>query len=116
MAEKGVLATLDIDATLDQVRSGTLMKAIAEPLGVTKEAIRKRLMQHAFEPCEWFMRGLQHAGADCYFACCNEAGNIAERAWDTPLDCAPFSDRMAIIFPHCSYGVRLGYRGAGAAI
>lgn len=40
------LATLDIDATLDLVRSGVLMKSIAEPLGVTKEAIRKRLMQH----------------------------------------------------------------------
>jgi hypothetical protein len=67
--------------------------------------IRRRLMQHAFEPCEWFMRGLQYAGGDCYFACANYAGDIAGQDWDTPLSCAPFSDRMAIIFPHCSYAI-----------
>ena len=40
------LANLDLDATLDLVRSGVLMKTIAEPLGVSAEAIRKRLLQH----------------------------------------------------------------------
>lgn len=63
---------------------------------VNKALERKRLLQGSFEACEFFMRGLQHAGSDCYFACCNMAGDIADGPWITRLDCAPFSDRFGM--------------------
>ena len=40
------LAYLDIDATIDQIASGRLMHQIASEHGVTKGAIRKRLVNH----------------------------------------------------------------------
>ena len=52
----------------------------------------RRLLQHAFSPCVWFVRGLAASGAQVKTVHCNEAGDIAERPWSTRLDDAPFSN------------------------
>jgi hypothetical protein len=52
----------------------------------------KRLLQHAFEPCEWFARGLGAAGGTVRSAACNQAGDIISAHWTDDLESAPFSD------------------------
>lgn len=54
----------------------------------------KRLLQHAFEPCEWFARGAQLAGAECHAFGCNMAGDIKDQEWTRELDSLPFSDKF----------------------
>ena len=54
----------------------------------------KRLIQHAFGPCESFARGLAAAGTRVVTAHCNETGDITNRTWSEDLDAAPFSDQF----------------------
>lgn len=46
MANYGALATMDDDAAIAEIASGTLSKTIAARYGVTPYAVRKRLQQH----------------------------------------------------------------------
>ena len=56
----------------------------------------KRIMQHAFRPCEDFCRGLKYMGATVRVGWCNEAGDIINSAWNFKnLDNAPFSEKFA---------------------
>lgn len=41
----------------------------------------KRVMQHAFGPCEYFARGLKYAGYDVEVRHCDKAGDIAAEIW-----------------------------------
>ncbi len=50
----------------------------------------KQLLQHTFESCEWFARGLTTAGWQVATAQCNQAGDIAHARWSTELDDAPY--------------------------
>lgn len=55
----------------------------------------RRLLQHAFGPCEDFARGLAAAGVPVASAWCNQAGDIKDAKWNEhDLDEAPFSDSM----------------------
>ena len=54
----------------------------------------RRVMQHAFRPCEDFCRGAAHAGAIVRTAFCNQAGDIAGATWDEDHEGAPFSDQI----------------------
>lgn len=58
---------------------------------------RKRIMQHAFGPCEWYCRGLKEAGAKVEVAWCNMAGDIDLQDWSyKDFDLAPFHDKFAL--------------------
>lgn len=50
MANEGALATLDDDAAIAEIASGTLSKEIAQRFGVTPWAVRKRLSKHPDYP------------------------------------------------------------------
>jgi hypothetical protein len=52
----------------------------------------RRLLQGAFQPCEYFARGLAAAGVIVRTAHCNEAGDITESRWSEDLDAAPFNE------------------------
>lgn len=54
----------------------------------------RRLEQGTFRTCEDFARGLQAAGVKVGVAYCNKAGDIANVAWDTQLEDAPFRDKF----------------------
>lgn len=56
---------------------------------------RKRLIQGSFLGCEYFAQGLAVAGVDVVTLYCNEAGDIADRDWYSPLDDAPFSEKFS---------------------
>lgn len=58
----------------------------------------KRLLQHAFGPCEWFVKGLAHAGYSVTSMQCNQAGDVTEAQWSEDLDAAPFSDKFQAVF------------------
>lgn len=51
----------------------------------------RRLLQHAFLPCEYYARGAMAAGAAVRTAACNQAGDIAEAVWTWELSEQPFS-------------------------
>lgn len=55
---------------------------------------RKRVLQSGFRTCEEFCRGAEYAGAEIRAVCCNKAGDIADLAWDTSPENAPFSDQF----------------------
>jgi hypothetical protein len=57
----------------------------------------RRIMQHAFEPCAWFAKGLREAGGEVATVACNRAGDIAESEWSENLDEQPFSDKFIIV-------------------
>ena len=58
---------------------------------------RKRIMQHAFRPCEWFCQGLKEAGCTVEVAWCNRAGDIDLQDWNyKDFDNAPFHDTFAL--------------------
>lgn len=50
-----------------------------------KRGVSKRLLQHAFGPCEWFARGLRAAGWEVKQMGCNQAGDVQELDWTTNL-------------------------------
>lgn len=52
----------------------------------------KRLLQHAFGPCEWFAKGLAASGTVVRTFHCNRAGDIAQAQWSDNLDEAPFNE------------------------
>lgn len=52
----------------------------------------RRILQHAFSPCEFFARGLGAAGFIIRSAQCNETGDITNSHWSDDLEEAPFSD------------------------
>lgn len=54
----------------------------------------RRLLQHAFGPCEWFACGLAAAGVKVATAHCNQAGDIIHATWSEDLDAAPFSEQF----------------------
>jgi len=54
----------------------------------------KRLLQHAFRPCEYFAQGLAAAGWIVRTAGCNMAGDIAYQHWTVNLDELPFNDKF----------------------
>ena len=58
----------------------------------------RRLMQHAFSPCENFARGLAAAGVLVATAHCNQAGDITNARWSEDLDSAPFSRHFQPVF------------------
>lgn len=60
----------------------------------TKRGTTQRQMQCDFRRAEDFAYGYFNAGGEVRFAACNEAGDIAERDWTTPLDEAPFAGQM----------------------
>jgi hypothetical protein len=41
----------------------------------------RRVLQHAYSPCEFFARGMATAGARVRSYHCDEAGDIADRPW-----------------------------------
>ena len=51
----------------------------------------RRLLQHAFGPCESFTQGLAAAGCEVRSMACNKAGDIINEPWTSDLDSAPFS-------------------------
>lgn len=51
-----------------------------------------RLLQHAFLPCEYFVRGMATAGCDIRIYSCNRAGDIAECDWTQDMDDCPFRE------------------------
>ena len=67
---------------------------IANVFQIQRDGSFKRLLQAAFNECEWFMRGAQHAGADVDVAGCNRAGDIINAAWTRDLDSLPFSEQF----------------------
>lgn len=54
----------------------------------------RRLLQHAFGPCEWYARGLEAAGVIVRTAHCNQAGDIIGARWSSDLEEAPFREAM----------------------
>jgi hypothetical protein len=42
----------------------------------------RRVMEHAYSPCEWYCLGLARAGARVETYHCDEAGDIAGRPWN----------------------------------
>jgi hypothetical protein len=54
----------------------------------------RRLLQHAFSPCEHFARGLAAAGVVVRTAACNQAGDIVNALWSLDLEAQPFSDNF----------------------
>lgn len=52
----------------------------------------RRLMQHAFRPCEDFARGLAAAGVIVRTASCNVAGDCADVQWADGIEATPFRD------------------------
>ena len=56
-----------------------------------------RLLQHAFDPCYWYARGLAAAGCPVMTASCNRAGDIANQVWTEGLDDCPFRDKAKIV-------------------
>ena len=55
----------------------------------------RRLLQHAFGPCEYFARGLAAAGVIVRSAACNRAGDITNEQWSLILEDQPFSDQFS---------------------
>jgi hypothetical protein len=60
----------------------------------------RRLLQHAFGPCEWFARGLRSAGTHIASAHCNRAGDITDAKWDFDLTEAVFREAMMPVETH----------------
>jgi hypothetical protein len=58
----------------------------------------KRLLQHAFTPCEWFARGLAAAGVRVTTWACNQPGDIVNAEWSNDLEAQPFSDKFSPVF------------------
>ena len=58
----------------------------------------KRLMQHAFGPCENYARGLSDAGVKVMTFGCNMAGDIAKQKWTADIEELPFSDKFTPVF------------------
>ena len=54
----------------------------------------RRLLQHAFGPCQWFARGLGEAGVTVRTAACNQAGDIAAAVWTDDLESQPFAEKL----------------------
>jgi hypothetical protein len=67
----------------------------------------KLLMQHAFDRCEAFARGLVAAGAEVISAQCNQAGNIIDSVWSEDLESAPFSARFSPVFSNAPTKVQV---------
>lgn len=53
----------------------------------------RRLLQHAFSPCEWYAHGLRDGGHRLRVASCNQAGDILGANWVAGLDDCPFRDQ-----------------------
>jgi hypothetical protein len=41
-----------------------------------------RLLQADFRSCEWFVRGIKAAGLPCFYAWCNQPGDITLQKWN----------------------------------
>ena len=50
----------------------------------------RRVLQHAFSPCEWYARGAIAAGAIVHVYSCNFAGDISTLKWTDGLSDCPF--------------------------
>lgn len=68
----------------------------------------KRLLQHAFSPCEYYAQGLARAGYKVASMHCNQAGDITNAVWSEALEDAPFEDKFKPVFHRikCSAGGR----------
>ena len=51
------------------------------PFGRLPSAVRHRLLQHAFAPCEWFAAGLVAAGVSVSVYHCDQAGDVVGLTW-----------------------------------
>lgn len=67
---------------------------IANVFDTTGGGEPRRVLQHAFNVCEWYCRGAKAAGVEIHIAFCNVAGDCRLRVWSTPEDHAPFKDAM----------------------
>lgn len=54
----------------------------------------RRLLQHAFLPCEYFARGLKAAGVTVRVAHCNQAGDITNATWSEDMGEALFRESI----------------------
>jgi hypothetical protein len=55
-----------------------------------EERKAKRLLQHAFQPCEWYARGMMEAGYAVRVYSCNRAGDITNALWTDGMEDCPF--------------------------
>lgn len=56
-----------------------------------------RIYQGDFHTAAAMARGARMAGADVRTACCNEAGEIAERTWNCDYDDQPFCEQYQLV-------------------
>lgn len=63
-------------------------------LSRTDRGEQKRMLQHAFDACGWYVRGMVDAGAEYRVAVCNMAGDIADREWSYDLESAPWNEKF----------------------
>lgn len=71
---------------------------IANVFEVDDEGNRRRLLQHAFSPCEYFALGMANAGKIVRTMACNRAGDITDVEWSSDLENQPFSDKFRPVF------------------
>ena len=53
-----------------------------------------RLLQGAFQSCEWFARGMLTAGCEVRSFACNRAGDVSGEVWSLNVEDAPFYKAM----------------------
>lgn len=53
----------------------------------------KRLLQHAFSPCEYLCLGAELVGAQVAVYSCNKAGDISTEVWERGLIDCPFAEQ-----------------------
>ncbi len=68
-----------------EIRSAMLVyqHGIANVFGLTGDGQRKRLLQHAFTPCEYFAKGLAASGVPVSIHHCDKAGDIIGAEWES---------------------------------
>ncbi len=61
---------------------------------------RTRILQHSFDVCEWFCRGLIQSGEHVVPAWCNLLGDIANASWNfARFEDAPFCENFGLLPP-----------------
>lgn len=70
---------------------------IANVFEVYANGNKKRLLQHAFSPCEWFAHGCSISGRRVRTMVCNQAGDIINSEWTDDLESQPFSNQFSPI-------------------
>ena len=68
---------------------------LANVFCLTEDSITRRVLQHAFGPCEWYARGLIEAGQTVEIWSCNQAGDIVDSVWTKGRSDCPFRANTA---------------------